>query len=93
MPESPLTPAREMTSRLYDYIPGNGSLYKLIVTDAFHGAFVLTWTNSVTGGRAATLRWDSLPPHPAYLAEKLGLHPESGDVRALCQFLDQLKEV
>jgi hypothetical protein len=86
-----LVPPRECLSRRFAYAPGNGTLYELIVTDLGDG-FVLTWTNSVVGGKAATLRWDALPPHPAYLAEKLWLHPDSADVHALIDFLILLQK-
>lgn len=89
MPE--LVPPRECLSRRFAYTPGNGTLYELIVTDLGDG-FVLTWTNSLRGGRAATLRWDMLPPHPTYLASKLDIHPDGGDCRALIDFLVLLQK-
>lgn len=81
---------RECTSRLFTFIPGNGTVYELIVTDLGEG-YVLTWTNALGGGRAATFRWDSWAA-PLYLAEKLRIHPDGGDCLALGNFLEFLKK-
>lgn len=90
MSDSSLPVPRECLSRIFVYTPGNGTVYELIVTDLGEG-YILTWTNALGGGRAATLRWDSWAA-PSYLAEKLRIHPDGGDCAAIGQFLESLKK-
>jgi hypothetical protein len=91
MPPNALSAPRDLKSQRFIYTPGNGTLYELIVTDLGDG-FVLTWTNHPLGGRAATLRWDSMPPAPFYLADKLGIYNGSGDIAPLVDFLTIIRK-